>query len=302
MSGDQDQDESSAVSRVLRLFELERAADGSFLADSGPRSPRLFGGHVAAQATIAAGRTVELCSDQHLHSLHAYFLRPGRGGPPVRYAVQALKDGRNFAARSVTAMQGEEVIFTLQASFVRPEPGIAHQENEMPATLPPEEIGEGEPFAHLMRERFARLAPEIRRFMLGPVEFREAPRRALGESERARRSLRRMWIRPRQPLPEDPLLHAAMIVWVSDRSLIQTGVRPHGLRRVASSASLDHALWFHRAPRFDDWLLYTMESPVAHSARALIHGNMYSRDGVHLVSVAQEGLIRVAERTDPPRD
>jgi acyl-CoA thioesterase-2 len=281
---------------VLRLFELERAADGSFVADSGPRSPRLFGGQVAAQATIAAGRTVELCSDQQLHSLHAYFLRPGRGGPPVRYAVQVLKDGRNFAARSVTAMQGEEVIFTLQASFVRPEPGIAHQESEMPPTLAPEELGEGEPFAQLMRERFARLAPELRRFMLGPVEIREASRRSLPEEQRARRSLRRMWIRPRQPLPDDPLLHAAMLVWVSDRSLIQTGVRPHTSVRMLSSASLDHTLWFHRAPRFDDWLLYTMESPVAHSARALIHGSMYTRDGVHVASVAQEGLIRTAER------
>jgi acyl-CoA thioesterase-2 len=289
------------VSRVLKLFELERAEDGSFLADSGPRSPRLFGGQVAAQATIAAGRSVDLCSDQHLHSLHAYFLRPGRGGPPIRYAVEPLKDGRNFAARSVTAMQGEEVIFTLQASFVRPENGIAHQESEMPAAAPPEDLGEGEPFAQLMRERFARLAPELRRFMQGPVEMREAPRRTPGEGERARRSLRRVWIRPRQPLPEDPLLHAAMIVWVSDRSLIQTGVRPHGFARVVSSASLDHSLWFHRAPRFDDWLLYTMESPVAHSARALIHGNMYRRDGAHLVSVAQEGLIRVAQRSDAPR-
>ena len=283
---------------LRRLLELEPAGtDGdSFVAAADPRVQRvrhrLFGGQVAAQAVMAAGRTVDLCDAQQLHSLHAYFLRPGRAGEAIRYDVARSKDGRNFAARSVTASQGDEVIFSLQASFTRPEPGIAHQEARMPEAPDPDDISEDGPW----RAFRGGDSEQRRRFwsmFRGPVEMREVPRPPRREGERPV-SLRRVWIRPRGPLPEDPLVHAAVLVWVSDRSLIGTGAAPHPELRRGGGASLDHAMWLHHPPRFDDWLLFVMESPVANAARALIHGSMYRRDGTRVASIVQEGLIRAA--------
>jgi len=205
---------------------------------------------------------------------------------PVHYLVQHLKDGRNFAARAVNAVQAEEVIFTLHASFAQPEDGLAHQEARMPDSPPPDEVSESsfENWGRSLALRAGIRIPE------SPVDIREIPRDA-GVEPGTKSSLRRLWIRPRVELPEDPLLHAALLTWVSDRSLVRTGVRPP-YTRSASTASLDHAMWFHHPPHFDDWLLYAMQSPVAHAARAFIHGSMYRTDGTRVVTVAQEGLIR----------
>jgi acyl-CoA thioesterase-2 len=221
---------------------------------------------------IAAARTV---SGLSLHSLHAYFLQPGDPDLEVRYRVQRLKEGKNFHARMVTGMQNDRVIFSMQASFVRPEPGFAHQDS-MPEAPTPESVGDS---------GFGFWGAS------SPVRLRDCD----GSFERsAERGMRRLWMRPAAPLPEDPVLHLGMLVFASDMSLVMTGLLPHPelRRRPRGGASLDHALWFHRPPAFDDWLLYTMQTPAAHDGRPLITGAMYRRDGTRVCSVAQEGLIR----------
>ena len=268
--------EEQAVRAVLERLDVTADGQDAFLAEAIKHGgPRLFGGLVAGQAMIAASRTVERALSPH--SLHAYFLQPGDPAEPVRYQVQRIKEGKNFHARSVVGSQGERVIFTLQASFLRPEPGFSHQD-PMPEAPPPESI-DGEHFGFWGRA--------------SPMRLREcapAVDPATGQA-----TMRRLWIRPVAPLPEDPVLHLGLIVFASDMSLVGTGMIKHPelrhLRR--GGASLDHAMWFHRPIAFDDWMLYTMETPAAHGSRALVHGAMYRRDGTRLVSVAQEGLLRL---------
>jgi acyl-CoA thioesterase-2 len=272
---------SHALGRLLRRLDLEPAGTDAFLGDPGPGEGRLFGGLVAAQAVVAAGRSVEA---RMLHSLHAYFLRPGRHAS-IRFAVERIRDGRTFATRRVVAEQEGEAIFSLSASFTRPEEGISHQD-PMPEAPAPEGLVDWEDHrARLLGDPAAR-RPD------GPVEVRVCdPDDLEGRPQPPRK---RIWLRARGALPEDPLLHAALLVYASDRTLLSTAARPHGLawgRR--RGASLDHALWLHHPARLDDWVLYVSESPAAHAARGLILGAMYTRAGLRLASVAQEGLIRV---------
>jgi len=271
------------IESLLRLLDLEVLDRDLFLGHPGRGEGRLFGGLVAAQSVVAAGRTVERGS---IHSLHAYFLRPGRHEIPIRFVVDRIRDGRTFTTRRVVAHQSGEAIFNLAASFARPEDGISHQMVEMPEVPDPEECEDWEKVrSRLFRteERLHTQAVELR--MCDPDDF--TPRmRASGT--------RRMWIRPSGPLPDDPLVHAAVMAYTSDRALLSTAGRPHGLvPGQMQGASLDHAMHWHRPPRFDDWLLYDAESPVAHSARGLIYGAMYRRDGARVASVVQEGLIRI---------
>jgi len=266
-----------ALDRDLYLGEPEPGGDGP-----------LFGGFVASQATVAAGRSV---AAGFLHSLHAYFLRPGRHDRPIRYVVHRIRDGRTFTTRRVVAYQGGEAIFNLSASFAQPEQGIAHQ-SPMPEAPPPDSVPDWED------ERARILGDPARRRPDGPVEVRvcdpddPSPGVALPPS-------RRVWMRPRGALPAAPSIHAALLVYATDRTLLGTAARPHGLpwgRRIG--ASLDHAVWLHHPPRFDDWVLFVSDSPVAHAARGLIFGAMYDREGRRIVSVAQEGLIRIP-RSEP---
>lgn len=272
------------LARLLERLALERLDRDLFLGDPGPGEGRLFGGMVAGQSLVAAGRTVE---EGTVHSLHGYFLRPGSHGVPIRFVVDRIRDGRSFTTRRVVAHQGGEAIFSLEASFARPEDGIEH-EDPMPAAPDPEALRDWEDArAEILRDPAARRRD-------GPVEVRICdPEHFSGEPKPPRQSV---WIRPRDgALPDDPLVHAAVLVYASDRTLVNTAARPHGLpwgRRVA--ASLDHAVWLHRTPRFDDWVLYASQSPAAHSARGLVFGAMYRRsDGARIASVAQEGLIRI---------
>ncbi|HUI28218.1 MAG TPA: acyl-CoA thioesterase domain-containing protein [Candidatus Kryptonia bacterium] len=272
------------LSRLLHRLDLEQLDHDLFIGRSGQGEGALFGGMVAAQAAIAAGRTV---SDRHLHSLHGYFLRPGKHRVPIRFVVDRIRDGRTFATRSVVAHQSGEAIFNLSASFTKPEPGLSHQDS-MPADAPP-------PDALLDWEdlRAQLLGDPSRRRPDGPVEVRvcdpDSPDPHVKLPAR-----RRVWMRPRGRLPEEPLIHAAMLVFASDRTLLRTAGRPHGLTwKLRMGASLDHTVWLHHAPRFDDWILFDCISPVAHAARALILAAMYRRDGTRVASVAQEGLLRV---------
>ncbi len=273
---------ATPLDRLLQRLSLEIDSPDTFVGDPGPGQGRLFGGLVAAQAVMAAGRTV---SEGSLHSLHAYFLRPGRHAP-IQLTVDRIRDGRSFTTRRVVAEQGGEAIFNLSASFARPEEGISHQD-PMPEAPDPE----GLPDWEAQRARMLGDASQQRHD--GPVEVRMCdPDDPHGAPQPPRK---RVWFRPSGPLPEDPLVHAAILVYASDRTLLSTAARPHGLgwgkRR---AASLDHALWLHRVPHLDDWVLYASESPAAHAARGLIFGGMYTRDGARIASVAQEGLIRVA--------
>lgn len=269
----------AGVEQLLPQLALDPLDVDLFLGDPGPGSGRLFGGLVAAQCVIAAGRT--LPESRQLHSLHGYFLRPGRHDVPIRFTVDRIRDGRSFTTRRVKANQSGEAIFNLSASFAKPEEGISHQD-PMPDAPDPADLPEWE---EVRAEAIG--DPTAKRFD-SAVEVRvcDLP----GADRRARQ---RNWLRIRGRLPDDPLLHTAALVYASDRTLLSTAARPHDLPwNQRLGASLDHAVWIHRPVQFDDWLLYAAESPVAHAARGLIFGGLFSRDGVRIASVAQEALIR----------
>ncbi|NNL66296.1 MAG: acyl-CoA thioesterase II [Myxococcales bacterium] len=271
------------LASLLALLDVEALDRDLFLGEPEPGGEGpLFGGFVASQAVVTAGRTVERGL---LHSLHAYFLRPGRHDLPIRYVVDRIREGRTFTTRRVVAHQGGEAIFNLSASFAVPEEGISHQ-SPAPEAPPPESAPDWED------ERARILGDDSKRRPDGAIEVRVCDPDDPDPSVKLPPN-RRVWMRPRGPMPDDPLLHAAVLVYATDRTLLGTAARPHGLpwgRRIG--ASLDHAVWLHRPPKFDDWLLYASESPVAHAARGLIFGAMYDRADRCLVSVAQEGLIR----------
>ncbi len=274
------------VDHLVRQLQLEQLDRDLFLGDPGPGERRLFGGLVAAQSVVSAYRTVD---EGALHSLHAYFLRPGKHGVPIRYVVYRIRDGRSFTTRDVVAYQSGEAIFNLSCSFVKPEEGVSHQ-GPMPDVPDPDHLPQWE----MMRPDRAEDRAMVKRWVAeSPIEVRscDPPDRqvAAGASPS-----RRVWIRPKGVLPEDPKVHAALLTFASDMGLIATARIPRGMARgEPTAASLDHAIWFHHVPRFDGWLLYTSESPIAHAARALILGQMHRADGTRIASVVQEGLIRV---------
>jgi acyl-CoA thioesterase II len=269
------------LSKLLRRLDLEEIGHDRFRGHPGSGEGRLFGGMVASQAFVACARTVP--RDRPMHSLHAYFLRPGRHVEPIHFAVERIRDGRSFTTRRVVAEQRGEVIFSLSASFCAPESGISHQSRPMPEAPPPEGLADWEDVR-------ASILKEPKRD--GPLEVRDCDPES-GDPTVLKEAYRRIWLRPRGEVPDDPLVHMALLVFATDRTLLSTAARPHGLtwdRRVG--ASLDHAVWVHHAPRFDGWLLYESESPVAHAARALVQGAIYDGSGRRIASVAQEGVLR----------
>lgn len=262
-----------ALASVLRRLDVAQENEHDFTAAAeGSNRPRLFGGLVAGQAAVAAARTAP---GFELHSLHAYFLLPGDPALPVHYNVTPLKQGKNFHACQVLARQNERIIFSMQASFQRGGAGFEHAD-PMPEATPPEQL------ADLSLAYWGGA---------GPIQLRDCDEGQLARA--AESGMRRIWMRPWTAPSDDPVLHMALLVFASDMTMVRTGVMRHpefhGRR---FGASLDHALWFHRPPRFDDWVLYAMRSPAAHSGRPLITGSMYSRDGTRILSSAQEGLFR----------
>ena len=280
---------TTALSRLLSLLDLAKTSDNGFEGLS-PAEPvqRVFGGQVLAQALIAASRTVgqgRLC-----HSLHAYFLRPGDPSVPISYDVERSRDGASFSARRVVASQKGPPIFTLASSFQRAETGCEHQA-QMPVVPAPEELEDDSQV--LLRD--PALSPAMRGWVARerPFETRSVLGRGLGDRP-ARAALDHIWLRTRGPLPGDPAIHRALLAFVSDMTLLDTALLPHG-KSIFSDvqvASLDHAMWFHRDFRADDWLLYAQDSPSASGARGFNRGSIYTRDGVLVASVTQEGLIR----------
>ena len=272
------------LDKLVELLGLETLDRDRFRGDPGRGEGRLFGGTVAAQSVMAAGLTVE--PDRELHSIHAYFLRPGSHEAPIRFVVDRIRDGRSFTTRRVTAHQAGEVIFNLSASFKVPESGIEHQ-SEMPEAPDPESVENWEDMrARLLgdeSERRRESALEVR--MVDPVSIEPSP---------DGRASQRVWMRLRGEIPDNPLLRTALLVYASDRTLLSTAVRPHGVHwGRGMAASLDHAMWIHRPFCLDDWFLYASESPVAFAARGLCLGGFFTRDGIRIASVAQEALIRI---------
>jgi acyl-CoA thioesterase II len=291
---------SDALDDLLDLLDLEQIEVNIFRG----RSPhetvqRVFGGQVAGQALVAAGRTVP--DDRPVHSLHAYFIRPGDPSVPLVYTVDQVRDGRSFTTRRVTAIQHGKPIFTLSASFHHPEAGLEHA-TPMPAVPRPEELRSN-------AERLAEAvgAPLPRHFRDSPIELRsvgplsvELARDPSLRAEGDHSNL--VWVRVTEALPDDPLLHVCLMTYISDLTLIETALLEHGITMLdgrASGASLDHAMWFHRPFRADRWLLYAQESPIAAGGRVLARGQVFTEDGDLVVSVVQEGLIRIS---DTPRD
>jgi acyl-CoA thioesterase-2 len=282
-----------ALDDLVRLLDLEQIEVDIFRGVSPPTSAqRVFGGQVAGQALVAAGRTVP--ADRPVHSLHAYFIRPGDPKVPIVYTVDRVRDGRSFTTRRVSAVQHGKAIFTLSASFHFPEAGLDHQ-----ATMPEAPAPETLP---TLFERTRLQAPENNpmRRMPRPLDLRyvEDPSWAWQSTER-REPRAKVWMRADGRLPDDPLLHVCVLTYASDMALLDAVVRPHGVAMGTGEllvASLDHAMWFHRPFRADEWWLYDSESPSASDSRGLASGRIWSRDGRHLVTVMQEGLLRVVRR------
>ncbi len=286
---------ATALEKLLDLLDLEQVEVNIFRGRSpDERRQRVFGGQVAGQALVAAGRTVP--EDRPVHSLHAYFIRPGDPSVPIVYTVDRVRDGRSFTTRRVSAIQHGRTIFTLSASFHRAEPGPEHAD-PMP-DVPPPEMVERTPdrLARILGETYPALYDnpfDLR--SVGPVPL-EAAR---DPSLRTTRSL--VWLRVNGDLSDDPLLHACLMTYASDMTLLDTVLLGHGLSWLdgrTTGASLDHAIWFHRPFRADQWLLYAQESPVAYGGRGLARGEVFTAEGRLVVSVVQEGLIR----TGPPAE
>jgi acyl-CoA thioesterase II len=281
-----------ALDRLLELLDLEQVEEDIFRGVSpDERVQRVFGGQVAGQALVAAGRTVP--PDRPVHSLHAYFIRPGDPSVPLIYMVDRVRDGRSFTTRRVSAIQHGKAIFTLSASFHQPEPGPVHAD-PMPDVPPPEAI-------ERTSDRLARhFGADIPREILdNPVELRSVgPLSVEAERDPSLRTTRNMvWLRVNGELPDDPLLHVCLMTYASDMTLLDPVLLGHGLSWTdgrTKGASLDHAMWFHRPFRIDQWLLYAQESPITYGARGLARGEVFTQGGDLVVSVVQEGLIRVS--------
>ena len=275
-----------AMNGLVELLALEEIERNIFRGkNEGGQRERLFGGQVAAQALAAAGRTVE---GRPAHSLHAYFLRPGDPAIPVLYTVDRIRDGQSFTTRRVVAVQHGQAIFSVAVSFQLREVGYEHQQLDMPQAPPPESLP-------TWQERASALPQGTFPWTRGerPIDLRHVePPTFLGGPPRRGGNL--VWFRATGTLPEDPFFHRCALTYASDMSLLDTVVLPHGRSGPLGPvmmASLDHALWFHRDVRVDDWLLYAQESPVATGARGFARGSVFTRAGELVASVAQEGLM-----------
>jgi len=283
---------------LVALLDLDPAGSDRFVGHTPAMGwARVYGGQVVAQSLVAAVRTVP---ERSPHSLHAYFLLAGDPAEPILFEVERVRDGRSFSTRRVTASQRGEPIFVLAVSFQIAEDGPEHQATA-PAAPPPEQVADPEAALAAMpepaRKRLQSLFDRIRPIEFRPMNMRRYAPLSAGETRAAEQSV---WIRIGGPLPDDPMIHTAALAYLSDMTLLDTALVAHGHAIFDGRhqvASLDHALWLHRPCRADDWLLYVQDSPSACGARALTRGMLFSRDGVLVASVAQEGLIRPIRKT-----
>jgi acyl-CoA thioesterase-2 len=280
---------ATPVEDLIQLLDLE-AIEVNIFRGAQPKEvnldlQRVFGGQVASQALVAAARTVE--PDRRVHSLHAYFLRPGDISIPILYEVDHIRDGSSFTTRRVVAIQHGRAIFNLQASFQIEESGYDHA-LPMPGVPGPEGLPTAE-------ERWEKAG-----FGIDPpergVDIRHVEDPVFADTSAQPRFGQHVWIRAKAPLPDDPILHTCALVYASDLTLMDTTLLPHGRSHHGTRiqmASLDHAMWFHRPFRADEWLLYAVQTPSASGARGFSEGKIFDRAGHLVVSVVQEGLIRL---------
>ena len=281
----------SVLADLLQLLDLERIEENIFRGESRDiGSTRVFGGQVLGQALTAASFTVE---GRDVHSLHAYFLRPGDVGAAIVYDVERARDGRSFSNRRVVAIQHGRPIFNMTASFQVPEEGLEHQV-EMPEVPGPEALADLREIDAAVLEK---IPEKMRRYLTHerPFEVRPVEPIHLFEPHRAP-PVRHIWVKAIDALPGDPGLHRNLLAYLSDYQLVATATLPHGIRFEHGNvqlASLDHAMWFHRPFRLDRWLLYSMQSPNAAGARGLALGRFFTHEGELVASTAQEGVVRV---------
>lgn len=283
---------------MIRTLNLEAANSSGANEDvfTGPSQwmphGRVFGGQVLAQALVAAERTID--GERAPHSLHGYFLRPGDIDQPITFSVDRLRDGRSFSTRRVQAFQAEQPIFSMIVSFQDSDVGLEHQEGfpvgiPNPETLPSAASLMGEN-PHPVAQYWAKARPFDMRHVGSPIYFSVDPKQQVPHQA--------VWIKALGELPNDPALHRAALAYASDYSILESIYRAHGIAWThpgLKSASLDHAMWFHRQPKVDEWMLYVQESPSAQGGRGLALGRIFSRDGKLLATVAQEGMVRVPE-------
>lgn len=284
--------ENQQLQQLFNHLELEKLDENLYRsAHKNEGWFRVYGGQVLAQALLSASHTVP--DDRHVHSLHAYFLRPGDLKHPIIFQVDRIRDGRSFTTRRVVAMQHGKAILNMAASFQIPEEGLSHQA-QMPDVPPPEDCANRKEMAERFRgkisedllERFSRqFAVDLRHVDINSL-FDNTPKEPVTS----------VWFRVNSELPADYDRHAHLLAYASDMTLLQTSLRPHGQSLFDPKlqiASLDHAMWFHRPFRTDEWLLYAQDSPSSSQARGFNRGNIFTRDGVLVASVCQEGLMRV---------
>lgn len=294
---------TSPVSELIELLSLERLEDNLFRGQSRDIGTRyVFGGQVLGQALSATQATLSV--PRAAHSLHGYFLRAGDVEHPIIYDVDRTRDGGSFSVRRVTAIQHGQPIFVMAASFQEAEAGAEHQ-LPMPEVPQPGDI---EPAAALPPETLAKLPTKVQRWLsrMGPFEFRHVAIDGHGQRDELnppkRPPFQQVWFKLGEKVGDAPELHRALLAYASDFHLLGTATFPHGISYYQPNvqmASLDHALWFHRPFRADDWLLYSIDSPSAQGSRGLARGQIYDREGHLVASTAQEGLIRVVQDQKP---
>lgn len=283
---------SGQVDDLLRLLDLEPLEVNIYRGQNRDiGTGRVFGGQVFAQALVAARRTVD--DAREAHSVHGYFILPGDLKAPIVYFVDRLRDGTSFTTRRVTAIQHGRAIFNLSASFHIAESGVEHQ-GPMPQVVPADGLVTE---LDLITSMAARIPDALRAVLTQerPIDFRPvAPVDPYDPQKRE--PVRHVWFRAYGTLPDDPHIHQALLAYASDHGLLGTALLPHGLSLWSPGmqlASLDHSLWMHRPFRVDEWMLYSMDSPVSAGARGFVRGSIYSQDGTLVASVAQEGLMRL---------
>jgi acyl-CoA thioesterase-2 len=287
---------SASLEFLVRLLDLEPIEENIFRGiQPNEERQRVFGGQVAGQALMAAGRTVE---HGRVHSLHAYFLRPGDPTIPILYEVDRIRDGRSFTTRRVVAVQHGRAIFNMSASFQDLEESALEHQIPMPDVPAPETLAplfeRLEPWRDELADWFDRPHPIDQR------HIGELPWHSKGAGE----PYQRLWIRADGELPDDPLLHACVATYASDMNLFDVILAPHEINwddPEFMGASLDHCMWFHRPFRADEWLLYDTDSPVAANGRGLARGFLFEKSGELCVTLVQEGLARVRPRSDSIR-
>jgi acyl-CoA thioesterase II len=283
---------SGHVDDLLHLLDLEPLEVNIYRGQNRDiGTGRVFGGQVFAQALVAARRTVD--DAREAHSVHGYFILPGDLKAPIVYFVDRLRDGSSFTTRRVTAIQHGRAIFNLSVSFHIAESGVEHQE-PMPQVVPADGLITELDLINSMASRIPdALLPVLTQTR--PIDFRPvAPVDPYDPQKR--QPVRYVWFRAYGKIPDDPLLHQAVLAYASDHGLLGTALLPHGLSLWSPGmqlASLDHSLWMHRPFRVDEWLLYAMDSPVSAGARGFVRGSIYAQDGTLVASVAQEGLMRL---------